>query len=167
MDLFILRHGRAEEGGTGRSDADRRLTQKGRHEIAGVAGWMVEEEISFDLIAASPLVRAQETAAIVADALGIPERLMTWKQLVPGGDADTVCREVDRYNDAGAILVVGHQPLLSSLVGRIISGSESAGIAMSKGSLARIRNFSFVSRPSGELHWLLTAKQMGRSKVVR
>ena len=163
MDLYILRHGRAEDAGAGRADADRRLTQKGRHEIAGVAAWMLAEDLSFDLIAASPYVRAQETAAIVADALGVPERLMTWKELVPGGDPDTVCRAVDRHADTGAVLLVGHQPLLSLLAGRIICGDPDAGIAMGKGSLARIRDFSFATRPAGELHWLLTAKQMGRT----
>ena len=161
VDLYLLRHGKAEDAGAGRSDSDRRLTMKGRHEITGIAAWIESQDLSFDLIAASPLVRAQETAAIVADTLGVPERLMAWKVLVPGGDPDTVCREIDTYAGADSILLVGHEPLLSSLIGRIICGDENAGIAMTKGALAKIRDYSFCQRPSGELHWLLTAKQMG------
>jgi phosphohistidine phosphatase len=160
VDLYILRHGKAEDAGHGITDNERRLTKKGHDEMAAVAKWMAAEGLSFDLIATSPLARAQETAMIVAEVLGIPDRLEIWEVLVPGGMADTVCREIDRHADAGAVLLVGHEPLLSSLISRIIAGDENAGITMSKGALAKIRNYSFSTRPSGELHWFMTAKQM-------
>jgi phosphohistidine phosphatase len=163
VDVFILRHGKAEETGHG-GDAGRRLTKKGHDEIVAVADWMAGQGLAFDLIAASPFARAQETAAIVADVLDIPERLVTWKALVPGGDPDTVCHEINRHAGAGAVLLVGHEPLLSSLIGRIIAGDYGAGIIMSKGALAKIRNFSFTAHPSGELHWLVTARQMAGTR---
>ena len=164
MDVFIVRHGKAEDAGAGRSDADRQLTKKGRDDILAVAYWIAAQQIEFDLIAASPFVRAQETAAIVAEVLGVPEKIVTWKTLVPGGNPDTVCRELDRHHQASAVLLVGHEPLLSALISRIISGHNDAGIAMTKGALAKIRNYSFTGHPSGELHWLLTAKQMAGGK---
>jgi phosphohistidine phosphatase len=163
VDVFILRHGKAEDAGHG-SDAGRRLTQKGHDEITAVAHWMAGQGLAFDLIAASPLVRAQETAAIVAGILGTPEKLETWKVLVPGGNPDTVCHEISRHADAGAILLVGHEPLLSALIGRIIAGNGGAGIIMTKGALAKIRNFSFAQHPAGDLHWLITAKQMAGNR---
>jgi phosphohistidine phosphatase len=147
----------------GHSDASRRLTKRGREEIIAVGEWMAAQDLQFDIIAASPLVRARETAVIVAEILQTPEKLVTWKVLVPGGDPDTVCREIDRHADAGAILLVGHEPLLSLLIGRIIAGEAGAGIIMTKGALAKIRNFSFSNRPSGDLHWLVTAKQMAKN----
>ena len=162
MDIFLLRHGKAEDAGQGMADADRRLTKKGREEILAVAHWMDVQELRFDLIAASPLVRARETAAIVAEALGA-KRLVTWKSLVPGGNPDTVCREIGKHPE-DALLLVGHEPLLSSLIGRIIAGDAGAGIVMTKGALAKIRDFSRTNRPSGELQWLLTAKQMAGLK---
>lgn len=158
MDVFILRHGKAEDSGHG-GDASRKLTKKGHDEIVAIADWMAAQGLQFDLIAASPLVRAQETAAIVADVLGA-EKIETWKILVPGGNPDTVCHEINRLAGAGAVLLVGHEPLLSSLIGRIIAGDAGAGIVMTRGALAKIRNFSFTNRPSGDLHWLITAKQM-------
>ncbi len=164
MDIFILRHGKAEDAGPGTGDADRRLTKKGREEILAVSHWIAAQEIQFDLIAASPLARAQETAAIVADVLRVPEKLVTWKVLLPGGSPDAVCREIGRHPAASAILLVGHEPLLSSLIGYIISGDTNAGIAMTKGAMAKIRDFSYTGSPSGELHWLLTARQMAWRK---
>jgi len=160
MDVYILRHGKAEEAGPGMADADRRLTKKGREEIAAAGRWMAVQGFRFDLIAASPFVRAQETAAIVAGCLEEKDRLVTWDLLAPGGTADTVCHEIGKLPDPGAVLLVGHEPLLSALVSRIIAGDENAAVAMTKGALAKIRDFSMTTRPSGELHWLVTAKQM-------
>jgi phosphohistidine phosphatase len=164
VDVFILRHGKAEVAGPGVDDADRRLTKKGREDIAAAGRWMAAQEIRFDLIAASPLVRAQETAAIMAESLGDKDRLVTWEMLAPGGNTDTVCHEIGKYENARSILLVGHEPLLSALVSRIITGNENAAIVMTKGALAKIRDFSPTRCPSGELHWLVTTTQMAGRK---
>jgi phosphohistidine phosphatase len=164
VDIFILRHGKAEDAGPGGSDADRRLTKKGQDEITAVAQWISRQGLVLDLIAASPLARARETAEIVANALNARERLVIWKTLGPGGNPDTVHRQISRHPDVRAILLVGHEPLLSSLISRIITGDENAGIVMTKGALAKIQNYSWYERPSGELVWLLTAKQMAGMK---
>jgi len=159
-----MRHGKAEDPVPETGDPGRKLTKKGREDIAAAGRWMKSQGICFDRIAASPLVRAQETAAIVADALDEKDRLVTWKVLAPGGDPDTVCRMIGRHPDTGSILLVGHEPLLSSLISRIIAGDGNAAIAMAKGSLARIRGFTFTMKPSGELHSLVTVKQMTGAK---
>ncbi len=164
MDVYILRHGKAEDARPGRGDADRRLTKRGREEIAAAGRWMASQELRFDLIAASPLIRAQETATIIAECLGEKERLITWKLLAPGGIPESVCHLIGKHPDVRAILLVGHEPLLSALISRIITGNENAAIAMSKGALAKIREFSPTRNPSGELHWLMTATQMAGKK---
>ena len=164
MDVYILRHGKAESAGPGMGDGDRRLTKRGREEIAAAGRWMAAQELRFDLIAASPLVRAQETAAIIAESLGEKDLVVSWKVLAPGGNPDVVCRLIAKHPDAQAILIVGHEPLLSSLISHIITGDENAAIAMSKGSLAKIRDFSDTLSPSGELHWLVTAPLMAGMK---
>jgi len=93
---------------------------------------MASQELRFDLIAASPLIRAQETATIIAECLGEKERLITWKLLAPGGIPESVCHLIGKHPDVRAILLVGHEPLLSALISRIITGNENAAIAMSK-----------------------------------
>ena len=148
------------------ADEERRLTKKGQGDILAVALWMALQEYQFDVIAASPLARAQETAAIIAGTLGKPDAVATWESLIPGGDPDTVCYEVSQFPADSRVLIVGHEPLLSTLISRIISGEDGAGIVMTKGGLAKIRNFSFESRPSGELHWLITAKQMAETGAL-
>jgi phosphohistidine phosphatase len=164
VDVYILRHGKAEDAGPGTCDAARRLTKKGREEIVAAGRWMAAQDLRFELIAASPLIRAQETAAIIAESLGGKEYLVTWKVLAPGGNTDTVCRMIGKQGELHCILLVGHEPLLSTLISRIIVGDENAAIAMTKGSLAKIRQYSSTGHPSGELHWLVTAAQMAGMK---
>jgi phosphohistidine phosphatase len=163
VDVYLLRHGKAEDAGPG-SDADRRLTKKGREEITAAGSWIAARELRFDLIAASPLVRAQETATIIAGCLGQKNNFSTWKVLAPGGDPFAVYRQIGKHTDMRAILLVGHEPLLSSLISHMITGGGNAAIVMSKGSLAKIRDFSRTTSPSGELHWLMTATQMTGTK---
>lgn len=162
--MYILRHGKAESAGPGVADAYRRLTKKGREEIEAAGSWMAAQGLQFDLIAASPLVRAQQTALIVAGYTGRKRHIVTWDILAPGGDTGTVCNGIGRHDNLGTLLVVGHEPLLSALISRIVTGDENAALVMSKGALAKIRDFSFTSRPSGELHWLVTAAQMAGRK---
>jgi len=164
VDVYILRHGKAEAAGPGMEDADRRLTKKGREDSAAAGRWMAAQGLRFDLIAASPFVRAQETAAIIAESLEKKDILVTWKILAPGGNTDTVCHLIGRHPAMDAILLVGHEPLLSALISHIVTGKEDAAIVMSKGALAKIREFTPAMSPSGELHWLVTAAQMAGMK---
>jgi phosphohistidine phosphatase len=160
MDLYILRHGKAGHASDGPDDSKRALTPAGRKEIRSIARWMQAEKIRFDLIATSPLIRASETARIVARTLSLEDKVISWEDLAPGGDPDSVCYAASQ-SAKSIILLVGHEPDLSSLIGRIIAQGDTASVMVTKGGLAKIRYFAFDDRhPSGVLQWLLTAKQI-------
>ena len=160
MDLFILRHGKAGHSSSEPDDDKRALTPAGRKEIRTIARWMHDEKIQFDVIGSSPLIRASETAGIVARVLDLRDRVIIWEDLAPGGDLDTVCYSVAQANSEGNVLVVGHEPAMSALVGKIISPGGTASVMFPKGGLAKIRYFAFDDRhPSGVLQWLLTPQQ--------
>jgi phosphohistidine phosphatase SixA len=59
VDLYILRHGKAEHAHNGVDDSKRNLTEKGKDEVQKISWWMISQNIDFDLIATSPLNRAQ------------------------------------------------------------------------------------------------------------
>ena len=160
MDLFVLRHGKAGQSSDDPDDSTRPLTPNGRDEIREIARWMRRERFRFDVIASSPLARAGETAGIIARALDRKDRLVLWEELAPGGDPDTICYHAAQSGENAVILIVGHEPALSALVGRIISGGLTSSLIFAKGGLAKIRNFSFDGKPSGDLQWLLTPKQI-------
>ena len=52
------------------------------------------------------------------------------------------------------MLLVGHEPCLSLLIGWIVAGSEDARVVLHQGSLAKIRDLAFAP-VSGELEWLV------------
>jgi phosphohistidine phosphatase len=160
MDLFILRHGKAGKSSGGPDDAARGLTREGKAEIRRVAQWMKVQEFRFDTIATSPLRRALETATVIASVSGRKDNLAIWDELAPGGDPDTVCYKAAQVGNDARVLVIGHEPGLSRLISMIISGNPDGSIVLSKGGLAKIRNYSFGTRPSGDLQWLLTPKQI-------
>ncbi len=158
MDLFILRHGKAGKASGETDDAARALTRDGKDDITQVAQWMKEKQFPFDTIATSPLKRARQTAGIVASVLGQDDRLDVWDELAPGGDPDTVCYKASQQGIDAKILIVGHEPALSMLISIIISGESGSSVVLAKGGLAKIGNYSFTARPSGELRWLVTPK---------
>lgn len=164
MDLYLMRHGKAEDRGDTGTDTARRLTRKGRDEIRSAARWMKAQDLAFEPVAASPLVRAQETAGIVAEVPGSAP-VETWDALAPGGSPDEVCHAIRRYPPDAALLLVGHEPLLSALAGRIVAGNENCRIAMTRGAVAKIRDLTADAGCSGELHWLLTARQMAAFRL--
>jgi phosphohistidine phosphatase len=164
MDLFVLRHGKAGQSSDEPDDYKRTLTDDGQNEMRKIGKWMRQKKFKFEVIATSPLTRAYETAEIVARSLAKKDRLAVWEELAPGGDLDTICYQAAQFGDDAAVLVVGHEPQLSTLIGRIISGNDSASFILAKGGLAKISNYSFDKRPSGDLQWLLTPKQMMEMK---
>jgi hypothetical protein len=77
VNLFILRHGLAVERGTAgyAKDADRPLTPKGERKLWQIAEAMEALKLSFDVILASPYLRARQTAELVAEGLGARKRV--------------------------------------------------------------------------------------------
>ena len=160
MDLFVLRHGKAEQSSGRIDDKNRALTAEGKDEMRKIGKWMQQKKFRFGVIATSPLTRAYETAEIVARWLCQKERLVVWEELGPGGDLDALSYRSSLYGEDAAIIMIGHEPMLSTLISRIISGHDTVSLILAKGGLAKIRNFSFDKRPSGDLQWLLTPGQM-------
>jgi len=157
MNLFILRHGKAEKSSVGTPDAARALTRDGKEEVKKVAQWMKGKKIRFDAIATSPLNRARGTAKIVAAVLDQKDQLVVWDDLAPGGDPDTVCYHVSGFGKHASVLIIGHEPGLSMLISKI---TGETGIGLAKAGLAKIQNFTFTRHPSGNLQWLFTPKHM-------
>ncbi len=116
--------------------------------------------LRFDAILASPLKRAYETAAIVSKALKSLDRLEQSDELKPEGKRSELYRKLAKFKPESSVLVVGHEPYLSTMIGEIVSGNSNSHITLKKGGLAKVRTTSFIPKASGELRWLLTPKQI-------
>jgi len=157
MDIFILRHGAAEpRSGGATKDSERKLTPDGKGGVREVARFLLERQGDFDRIITSPYARAYETAKIAGTALNLRDRIEVWDELVPACDISAVFGRLGGFPPDHRILLVGHEPCLSTLIGRIISGSDGTRIALAKGGCAKIRNVAFSPSAGGELQWIVT-----------
>lgn len=133
MKVWVLRHGEAEP--QARSDDQRNLTEHGRKQVLRSAAHLLGQPL--DAIVASPYVRAQQTAQLVRQALGFDKDVLTVPWLTPDSDPD---RALDRLDALGLdnVLLVSHQPLVSTLLGLLVNGSRQSGEPMSTASLAEL-----------------------------
>lgn len=160
MKLYLLRHGIAVDRGTPgfERDADRTLTPEGRERMEQEAQGMAALGLKWDRILTSPYLRARETAEIVAQKLGCPERLEVCEALVPGGSRKDLFKRLQKCEADEQILLVGHEPDLSELIGELIAADPDVAIDFKKGSLACLA-LDRPSRPETAcLEWLLTPK---------
>ena len=93
MDIYILRHGEAEDEGNGVADRDRKLTAKGKRDLKDVLRVARKAEVAPGLILSSPLRRARETAAIASEVLECNQVVET-RNLLPGANPEHVWKEI-------------------------------------------------------------------------
>jgi phosphohistidine phosphatase len=171
MRLYFMRHGRAaNHADWAADDAERPLTSDGRARTLEAARGLVALGIAPQAVISSPFARARETAEIVATEVGIP--LTMEPALAPGADLAALASALDKYGEDAELLLVGHEPDLSALIGTLIAGKHGARVEMKKGACACIelapgrlhRNDhpSAALAGTGTLHWLMTARQLAR-----
>jgi phosphohistidine phosphatase len=159
MEIWILRHAKAEEGGPGTSDEERELTAGGHETMRSVARAIARLEPKLDAILTSPLVRARQTAEPVARALSLEDKLIESDALVPDADPKEILREIGKRGLSRA-MVVGHMPHLGRLLGYLLTGRPDTSIDIKKAALARIQFDGDAPKPPGTLTFLLTAKEL-------
>ncbi len=158
--IYIVRHGIAEDYSAAKSDAARHLTQVGIDKTRRAALGLKEIGVAPDLILTSPLYRAQETAAIIAEVLG-GTALRKTETLGPGGHFDEILAEVTKPPKPARVMVVGHQPDLGRLASMLATGDpETAYLPFRKASAACLSISGSVGAAHGTLQWFLTPAQL-------
>lgn len=160
MELILVRHGQAEEGGNRLTDAQRELTKEGKRS-ARQAAKALERYLpprSPLFIWSSPLVRARQTAQIIAKILGHDDIAVL--ECIGSGDLEELTREMTGLaKDNACLIVVGHEPHLSMWSQQICGLSLPFG----KGSAAGITLLD-TERPGGKLLWFFRAEILERRK---
>ena len=160
MQLYVLRHGIAEEDAPSGRDSDRVLTPEGRKRLREVLRVAKKAEVLPNRIITSPFVRAVQTAEVAADVLGYGADLVRADALVPSSDPFAVWEEVRACQGDGQVMLVGHEPLLSRVLAFLLN-SSSLLVDVKKGSLTRIDVSAFGPQPHGVLRWMLVPKLAG------
>jgi phosphohistidine phosphatase len=157
LELYLLRHGIAEDHSPTGRDADRRLTEEGRAKLRRVLERAQAAGVSPTLILSSPLKRALETAEIAARELGYEGRILRDEALIPDSSPTKIWAAVRDHATEPSILLAGHEPLFSNTVAWLL-GSTRAMIQFRKAALVRIDFESLGAAPGGVLQWMLTPK---------
>ena len=132
MTLWLLRHGEAEA--RARSDAERPLTERGRKEVRRNAERLRGRPLQY--ILASPYLRAQQTAEIVREALGLALPLTTVDWATPDDSPRDAANRLDSY--LGHCLLVSHNPLLGQLAGFLQHGHLQEPLLLRTASLVEL-----------------------------
>lgn len=162
MDIYILRHGKAEEHTqTISSDYKRQLTETGKKELECIAKAIKNLDIEFDTIISSPLIRAKQTAEIIKKHVKSKKKIIFWDELKPEIDVSKTVKKLYAFKSTSSVLLVGHEPHLSTLIAVLISNnSNSANISLKKGGFVHIKANHNKSELSCFLRSLMTPKQL-------
>jgi phosphohistidine phosphatase len=151
IQLHFLRHADAgdPEAWT-RPDAERPLSGKGEKQSDRLGRFLAGVDFEPDVFLTSPKLRAAQTAERVAEAVGA--KVKVDHRLASGVDLATVEAVLRDAGNPSRVVVVGHDPDFSDLVGEL---TGAPGLEMKKGAIARI-DVELPLRPgTGRLAWLV------------
>jgi phosphohistidine phosphatase len=117
--LYVIRHA---EAAPGYPDELRPLTPEGRDQARALGERLARERVRLDALVSSPLLRARETAAALARALGVAAE--TDERLAPGATAEDVRAVIAGRGET--VATVGHQPDCGEIVSALTGGPEPA-----------------------------------------
>jgi phosphohistidine phosphatase len=160
MEIYLLRHGIAEDGQAGRPDSERALTGEGKKRLGCVLRAAAAAGVRPDLILTSPYRRALQTAQLAAELLEYKGDLVRTRALEPVSTPSAVWEELRTHKDAETILLSGHEPLFSSLTAYLL-GCLELQIDFKKAGLVCLDIERVTGNPRGVLKWYLTPKLAG------
>ena len=163
MILYVLRHGIAAEASPGGDDRSRALTPRGRMKMRSGALGMRRFGITLDVLLTSPLVRAVETAAIVAEVYAGTPMPAELPALAPGVAPAETLKALRSHARQRHVAIVGHEPGLSALVALLLTGSaEGMALDLKKGGLVAVDIDGVPAPGRATLRWVLTPRQLRR-----
>lgn len=118
MPIYLVRHAHAVAAHEGFADPHRHLSAHGRQVCRGVGRLLRQTGVRFDVVLTSPLVRAVQTAELVAKAVDYVGVIEARAALVPGAQPGVAAAEILACE--GAVAVFGHEPTISALAGFLV-----------------------------------------------
>jgi phosphohistidine phosphatase len=158
-ELYVVRHAIAAERGPDWPDDDKRpLTEKGISRFKeGVAGltWL---DVVLDEIFTSPLVRAKQTADLLAADIPGKPQVKLLPALAPGTGPEEVMTQLAKTARRRRIAVVGHEPGLGELAAHLLGARRP--LPFRKGGVSRIDLQGLTGKRPGSLIWFVTPKML-------
>ncbi len=163
MKIAIIRHAKAEDRDefalTGKPDGLRALTETGRKSTRKTARALKDMLPRIDVLASSPLLRALETAKLIAkEYKRLP--VTELRELAPGSSEQATFSWLQSLPADAIVGIVGHDPDLSHLATWLLSGKTDPFVVLKKGGACLIDFPDQVTPGRGVLEWMLTPAQL-------
>jgi len=155
VQLYLIRHAQAEDRGDKWPDDKKRpLTESGTRRMRKAAKGLARLGARFDVVLSSPLVRAQQTAQVVAAAFEPAPPVVTALSLAPDGNFTGLLADLQRHGRHTRIALVGHEPSLGEFASRLTKAR--CRFEFKKGGACRIDIESIPPVGRGVLQWFVT-----------
>jgi phosphohistidine phosphatase len=153
MNIYLIRHGKAENISIYKKDDERELLPEGKDEMRKAASYWKKIIVQFDHIISSPYSRALQTAEIIKEVFNHKEDLIFESFLAQGGNVSKFIETTNLYY-AKNLAFVGHEPTLSKYVSQLTSNS-GISIDFKKGMIAKISFTNRAREGAGNLDFLI------------
>ena len=162
--LTLLRHAKSDWGDPGLGDFDRPLNERGRKDAPAVGQFFERAGLTPDLIVSSSARRARQTCDLFAQEAGYKKRIR-WEEAIYAASSETLLEVVRSLpDDAGHVLLVGHNPGFEELAGELIGADEPGAYSLRMPTAAVVHLVLAVDvwretqAGCGQLQWLVTPK---------
>jgi phosphohistidine phosphatase len=153
-ELYLVRHAiAADRGGEWPDDNKRPLTERGVNRFKDAVKGLRRLDVALDEIFTSPLVRARQTADILALGVEGKPSVKVLDALAPGHTPASVMTQLARVAKRRRIAIVGHEPELGELAAHLIGAGRA--LSFKKGGVCRIDLGSLTSKRAASLTWFL------------
>ena len=157
--LLLLRHGKSDWSADYRSDRERPLAPRGVKAAQRMGRFLTAVELIPDVVVSSPAVRARTTAELAVEA-GAWECSIRIDSDLYGGGANAVLAVVRSLGiECETVLIAGHEPVWSSLVGGLSGGSQVRFPTAALACLSlQAPSWADLDWGRATLQWLVTPK---------
>ncbi|MBL8221652.1 MAG: histidine phosphatase family protein [Bryobacterales bacterium] len=157
MEIYLMRHGIAEDPGVGMRDSDRALTGEGKKKLRDVLQVAKRAGVKPAAVLSSPYKRAKETAALACEVLALEGEVVLSDHFTPMADPRKGWEEIRLFTGEPSVLVTTHEPFTGLMVAYLL-GMTQLPIDVKKGALIRVDVDGLGPHPRGVLKWMLTPR---------
>lgn len=158
MKIYLIRHAEAVAGSPGLPDERRYLTPEGRVSFRKTARTMLKKGVEPDLILTSPLIRAVQTADILAEQLSYIGLLPVATELAPGFDLEGLRKLLASFRPVRELVLVGHEPDMGMLVSTL--ASFEGEFRFKKGMAVKLKLDPAALDVPATLSWVAEGKKL-------
>jgi phosphohistidine phosphatase len=161
VELYVVRHAIAEpRGDAWPDDAKRPLTDEGIARFKKAVRGLAALDVTIDVILTSPLVRAKQTAELLAAGLSGRGHITAIESLAPGGSFASILADLEKQAKRSSVALVGHEPDIGEIAARLV-GSKTP-FSFKKGGVCRIDVDALPPSGAGTLRWFMPPKLLRR-----